>query len=116
MEKPDNDAILQAFKQLYFLDAVAEDGHITELGNEMCRFPLEPSYSKALIAAMLMDCEEEMTTVVSLLSSENLWSKPSRVKEEEFAYFETLQREQADLQGDHQTMLSRCTGGGRGRA
>lgn len=32
MEKPDNDTILVALKQLYLLDAIDEDGKITGLG------------------------------------------------------------------------------------
>lgn len=88
MESPDNDAILQALKQLFLLDAIDQDGRITALGNEMCRFPLEPSYSKALITSLLMSCEDDMITLVSLLSTENIWSRPPRVKEEEYRLFE----------------------------
>lgn len=50
----------------------------------MCRFPLEPSYSKALITSLLMGCEYDMITLVSLLSSENIYSKPPKIKEEEY--------------------------------
>lgn len=50
----------------------------------MCKFPLEPSYSKALISSILMGCKNEMLILVSLLSSENIWSKPSKIKEKEY--------------------------------
>lgn len=36
----------------------------------MNKFPLEPSYSKSLIASYLMRCDDEMITLVALLSSE----------------------------------------------
>ena len=88
MERPEQEAILQALKQLFFLDAIDEYGTITELGIEMCRFPLEPSYSRALIASLVMGCMEDMVTLVSLLSTENIWSKPPRVKEQEYQEFE----------------------------
>ena len=81
MESPDRDAILQALKQLFLLDAIDEKGGITELGREMCRFPLEPSYSKALISSIMMGCSDEMITLVSILSSENIWSRPPSIKE-----------------------------------
>ena len=105
MEKPDNDAILQALKQLYLLSAIDQDGQITRLGQEMCKFPLEPSYAKALLSSILMKCQDEMLTIVSLLSSENIWHKPSRVNQTEFERFESVQKEFLDLDGDHHTLL-----------
>lgn len=51
----------------------------------MCRFPLEPSYSKALITSILFGVEDKMVSLVSMLSTEQIWSKPPRVKEEEYA-------------------------------
>lgn len=105
MERPENEAILCALRQLYFLGAIDVDGKITDLGNEMCRFPLEPSYSKALISSVMMKCEEDMITLVSLLSSEHIWSKPPRIKEDEYKLFERKLVEFADLDGDHHSML-----------
>ena len=87
------------------LNAIDENGHITELGYEMCRFPLEPSYSKALITSMLMDCEEDMNTIVSLLSTENIWSRPPKIKEDEYTRFEKTIKYFTDLDGDHHTLL-----------
>jgi len=50
-------------KQLFLLDAIDSNGNITALGMEMCKLPLEPNYSKALISSLLMDCSQEMLTV-----------------------------------------------------
>lgn len=61
---------MQALKHLFFLQAIDEDGHISDLGIEMNKFPLEPSYAKSLISSYLMRCEDEMVTLVALLSSE----------------------------------------------
>ncbi len=46
----------------------SEDGFISNLGEEMSRFPLEPSFAKALIASKVMDCEDDMLTVLIKLS------------------------------------------------
>jgi ATP-dependent RNA helicase DHX8/PRP22 len=105
MERPERSAILSALKELYFLGALDADGVLTVLGQQMCRFPLEPSYSKALISALLMRCEEEMVTVVSLLSAENVWARPPRIRAEEYALFEKTLHDFADLDGDHATLL-----------
>lgn len=40
-----------ALRQLFVLDAIDEDGHITPLGKKMAKFPLDPSLSRALVAA-----------------------------------------------------------------
>lgn len=51
----------------------------------MCKFPLEPPYSKALITSLLYGCEERMITLVSLLSTESIWKKVLRINEEEYS-------------------------------
>lgn len=54
----------------------------------MNKFPLEPSYSKALLSSIMMNCEQDMIILVSILSSETLWNKPSKIKEDEFKKYE----------------------------
>lgn len=56
MENPDKQAIFKALSELYLLNALNDNGEITELGIEMCKFPLEPPYSKALITSLLYGC------------------------------------------------------------
>lgn len=90
MEKPDKDAILTALKQLFLLDAIDEEGNITDLGNQLAKFPLEPSYAKSLITSILFNVQDKMTILVSMLSTENIWNKPPRVKEEEYQRYEKI--------------------------
>uniref|UniRef100_A0A7S3DDH7 Helicase C-terminal domain-containing protein n=1 Tax=Palpitomonas bilix TaxID=652834 RepID=A0A7S3DDH7_9EUKA len=49
IDPPSPGAILDALRDLYLLGALDEDGHITELGKTMAKFPLEPPLSKMLI-------------------------------------------------------------------
>lgn len=98
------------------LDAIDEDGNITEFGKEMSKFPLEPSYSKSLITSVIMRCEDEMLTVntfsllilktVSLLSTENIWAKVSKTNPEEYEDFCKTQKSLARKEGDHLTYIS----------
>lgn len=67
----------------------------------MCKFPLEPSYSKALIASLLFQIEEKMITLVSMLSTEGIWKKVLRINEEEYAHFMEKQRALLHPTGDH---------------
>ena len=40
------------------LKAIDENGLITKLGNEMCLYPLEASYSKSLLVSLVMKCSD----------------------------------------------------------
>jgi hypothetical protein len=55
---------------------------------------------------LLMNCEDDMITLVSLLSAEHIWSRPPRIKEEEYKLFERKIRESIDLDGDHRTLIN----------
>ena len=48
---------------MYYLDAIDENGDITELGKEICKFPLEPAYAKALVSGIMMGCAEQLCIV-----------------------------------------------------
>jgi len=53
----------------------------------MCRFPLEASYSKTLLASLAMKCEDDMITLVSMLSTENIWMTPVKKDEDTIQIF-----------------------------
>lgn len=84
MEEPDPQALLDGLKQLYFLRAIDSEGVINALGRELAKYPLEPSYAKALLTSLKTGCHEEMMILVSLLSTENVYTKVSRTNEEIF--------------------------------
>ena len=48
----------------------------------MCRFPLDASYSKSLLASLVMKCENHMVILVSVLSTENIWMTPVKKDDE----------------------------------
>lgn len=73
LDPPDEDAILDALKQLFILGALDEKGQATPLGKLMSAFPLEPKLSRALIEAILLDCGRDMVKIVSMLSVENIF-------------------------------------------
>ena len=45
------------------LSAIDLDGRLTDLGKELAKYPLEPSYGKSLISSILMGCEDLMTNL-----------------------------------------------------
>ena len=67
------EALENALKQLWVLDALDIDGGITPLGRQMVSLPLEPSLARALIAATQLGCLSQATTVAAMLSAESIF-------------------------------------------
>lgn len=63
LEAPLEGGVIQAHRHLYFIGALDENGEITRLGREIAKFPLDPAYSRCLIASLFCRCEEDMLTV-----------------------------------------------------
>lgn len=106
MEKPERDSILDALKQLYFLQAIDEDGKITKLGIEMSKFPIDCCYARSLIASKYYGVMEEMNTLVSLISCENVWFNVNKYDEERRAFFDQKKTEFIDKYSDHMSFLN----------
>lgn len=63
---------------MYYLEAIDKNGKLRNLGKELCKFPLEPTFGKCLLASYRLGCESDMTKLVSILSSESLWLMVSK--------------------------------------
>ena len=83
LDKPDLISIHYALKQLYYLQAINKRGDLEPLGIELSKFPLEPTYAKSLLSSYFLHCDDELITLVSVLSSENVWMTVSRRRDEE---------------------------------
>lgn len=63
-------------KTIFFLFIFVQIGsppQLTTLGRTMSLFPLEPRYTKVLLASVEHKCLEEALTVVAMLSGENVF-------------------------------------------
>ena len=54
------------------IQALNDDGDLTELGSMMAEFPLDPQLSKMCIASCEYNCSNEMLSVTSMLTGEHL--------------------------------------------
>ncbi|CAA0818351.1 RNA helicase family protein [Striga hermonthica] len=70
LDPPSSEALEDALKQLYLIDAIEEDGSITRLGRTMAELPLEPSLSRTLLEANECGCLSQALTVAAMLSAE----------------------------------------------
>ncbi|KAI0136673.1 P-loop containing nucleoside triphosphate hydrolase protein [Xylariales sp. AK1849] len=71
MDFPDIDSIEKALIHLHFLDALADDGAITDIGRKVALFPVTAPYGRVLLAAAepQFDCLLEVIDVISCITS-----------------------------------------------
>jgi len=74
LDKPDESTLKHALRQLYLLDALDEDGRLRTLGHELAKFPVEPTFGKALLAARFVSkqCSNDLVMLLSILSTESI--------------------------------------------
>ena len=79
LEAPKPEQIKASLRTLYLLQALDIKGSLTMLGTELSKFPLEPTYAKALLYAAVAgrDTEADCLSLVAVMSTENIWL-PSR--------------------------------------
>ena len=77
LESPPADAVEGALRQLRLLGAVSEGNTLTDLGKKMAAFPLDPKFTKALLAAEELNCTEDVLTIVSMLSGDSILVTPT---------------------------------------
>ena len=68
--------MITALEQLHSLSALDDEGLLTRLGRRMAEFPLEPQLSKMLIQSVHLGCSDEVLTIVSMLSVQNVFYRP----------------------------------------
>ncbi|XP_019749287.1 ATP-dependent RNA helicase DHX8-like [Hippocampus comes] len=102
MDSPPMETLITAMEQLYTLGALDDEGLLTRLGRRMAEFPLEPMLCKMLIMSVHLGCSEEMLTIVSMLSVQNVFYRPKDKQ------IQADQRKAKFFQpeGDHLTLLA----------
>lgn len=103
LSPPSRESLLKAMELLLVLGALDEkDGSLTAVGKQMAQFPLDPMASKALIAASTFGCLEDMLSLVSMMSVDNVFHDRHDRREAVAAARASLR----DPSGDHLTLLN----------
>lgn len=102
MDPPPVQTLITALEKLYALEALDEEGLLTRLGRKMAEFPLEPQLSKMLLTSVKLDCSEEILTVVSMLSVQQIFYRPK----EKQAQADMKKAKFFQPEGDHLTLLT----------
>ncbi|KAF7995038.1 hypothetical protein HCN44_004510 [Aphidius gifuensis] len=102
MDKPPVESLIMALETLHSLSALDDEGLLTRLGRRMAEFPLEPNLSKMLIMSVHLQCSDEILTIVSMLSVQNVFYRPK--DKQTLADQKKAKFNQAE--GDHLTLLA----------
>ncbi|KAL7064562.1 hypothetical protein AAHC03_05512 [Spirometra sp. Aus1] len=102
MDPPPLQTLVAAMETLHALSALDDEGLLTRLGRRMAEFPLEPMLSKMLIMSVHLACSEEVLTIVSMLSVQNVFYRPK--EKTELADQRKAKFHQPE--GDHLTLLA----------
>ncbi|KAJ1506208.1 DEAH-box ATP-dependent RNA helicase prp22, partial [Coelomomyces lativittatus] len=104
LDPPQPAQVLSALHQLYWLQALDDQGKITNLGQKLAHLPLSPFLGRALWAACTeFNCSYEMVIICAMLSVENVFlefrdsNKFHRAQKKRSTLFHPL--------GDHLTLL-----------
>mmetsp|Transcript_36767 Transcript_36767/g.48248 ORF Transcript_36767/g.48248 Transcript_36767/m.48248 type:complete len:115 (+) Transcript_36767:144-488(+) len=103
LDKPDEKCLRRDLKQLYLLDAIDDNGELRKLGDELAKLPLDPTYGKALLASKMVSrgCADDMTNLLSMLSTESIWLGISRSDENRLAIQQATKDRFSDKRSDH---------------
>ena len=102
MDAPPTETLIMALEQLHSLSALDDEGLLTRLGRRMAEFPLEPRLCKMLIMSVNLGCSDEILTIVSMLSVQNVFYRPK----DKQALADQKKAKFNQLEGDHLTLLA----------
>ncbi|KAK7010900.1 ATP-dependent RNA helicase DHX8 [Biomphalaria glabrata] len=102
MDAPPMQTLISAMEQLHALSALDDEGLLTRLGRRMAEFPLEPMLSKMLIMSVHLACSDEILTIVSMLSVQNVFYRPK----DKQAVADSKKAKFHQAEGDHLTLLA----------
>ncbi|KAF8981526.1 putative ATP-dependent RNA helicase dhr2 [Entomortierella lignicola] len=102
MDRPSKSGMLRSLEHLYALEALDDEGKLTEIGKKMAAFPVDPPYAKVLLQSEKLECTKEAIEIISLLSVDSIFSAPSAKREEA----NEARQKFISLDGDHLTLLN----------
>lgn len=82
MDPPPRDNIYNSMYQLWMLEALDNQGQLTNLGRDMANFPVDPKMSKMLLESSDMGCSTEVLIIVAMLSGPSVFYRPKGREQE----------------------------------
>eukprot|EP00124_Ichthyophonus_hoferi_P005335 Ihof_evm3s748 gene=Ihof_evmTU3s748 len=102
MDPPAPETLMRALELLNYLGALDDDGNMTEVGQQMSEFPLEPELAKMVVASPDYNCSNEILSICAMLSVPNVFLRPNDSKRQA----DEAKGRFSHVDGDHLTMLN----------
>ncbi|XP_046640656.1 ATP-dependent RNA helicase DHX33-like [Daphnia pulicaria] len=104
MDKPPTELIEGAMRELHLLGGIqsTEKPVLTEVGQQMAAFPLDPRFTKLILASKELGCTEEIVSIVALLSADSIMINATAQREQA----NNVRAKFASSEGDHMTLLN----------
>lgn len=102
IDPPAPETMMRALEQLNYLGALDDEGELTEIGEKMCHFPIDPQLSKCLITSPEFKCSHEILSIVSMISVPNVFVRPRDYAQEA----DDAHNQFSHNEGDHLTLLN----------
>ncbi|KAG0684326.1 DEAH-box ATP-dependent RNA helicase prp22 [Pichia californica] len=102
MDRPKEESLVKALEELYILEALDEDGKLTETGRCMAYFAVEPMLSKTLIKSFEFGCSYEVIEVIAMLTVPDVFYRPREKRD----LADKMKQRFDDFNGDHLTLLN----------
>lgn len=82
LEPPPLDALAKGLEELLALDALTVDGKLSKIGKVMAECPLLPTLSRVLVESKDLQCSDEVLSIISMLSVENVFLTSARDRDQ----------------------------------
>ncbi|KAK6639603.1 Pre-mRNA-splicing factor ATP-dependent RNA helicase dhx15 [Polyplax serrata] len=102
MDPPAPETLMRALELLNYLEALDDDGNLTQLGAIMAEFPLDPQLAKMLIASCDHNCSNEILSITAMLSVPQCFVRPNEARKAA----DDAKMRFAHIDGDHLTLLN----------
>lgn len=76
MDPPAPETLMRALEELNYLEALDDEGELTQLGEHMSQLPLDPNPAKMLLDSVKRNCSGEIASIVAMLSCPNAFMRP----------------------------------------
>ena len=81
IEPPDSRSIRDAHETLSELGALDPDGHLTKLGHDLAKFPLDPRIARIILGAQAENCLSEGLIIAAALSLQDPRERPHEAQD-----------------------------------
>merc|ERR1711920_663097 len=102
MDPPAPETLMRALEMLNYLAALNDDGDLTDMGDQISEFPLDPQLAKMLIESPNFMCSNEILSIAAMLSAPMVFVRPKEAARDA----DEAKNRFSHLDGDHLTLLN----------